>query len=101
MSQQQEIDISGLDKAKLLYLLYFNAKSFAMTANIPAGFAEIFDGRTLEKEAIKRGYIDYFNGRPIKTDLSNDTVNPYLYDRDAGQGMFAKVVFEMRKLPTM
>jgi len=37
-------------------------------------------------------YIDYFQGRAIKTDLSKDMVCPRLYDRDAGQGAFMRAL---------
>jgi len=42
-------------------------------------------------------YIDYFNGRPIKTDLSKDTVDTWLYNRDAGKGKFEAIVEMLRK----
>lgn len=37
-------------------------------------------------------YIDYYNGRVIKADISGDTANPYLYDRDNGTGSFQNAV---------
>ena len=47
---------------------------------------------TCQTEKAVKCHIDYFCGRAIKTDLSKDSVDPYLYDRDAGQGTFQKVV---------
>ena len=41
-------------------------------------------------------YIDYFGGKAIKMDLSGDEVDPRLYDRDAGEGAFARVVATLR-----
>ena len=33
---------------------------------------------------IKRGHIDYYNGIGFKSNISGDTFNTYLYDRDHG-----------------
>ena len=77
------IDISKVNKTDLLKGLWKNQKSAAFFA-LNAVQAPEFDKDKVEK-AVK-GYIDYFYGRAIKADLSKDSVNPYLYDRDAGQG---------------
>jgi len=53
-----------------------------------------FDKAAAEKAVT--GYIDYFCGKAIKTDLSEDKVDPYLYDRDAGAGAFARAVASVR-----
>lgn len=84
-----KIDISGIDKVKLLKGLWENqgvAAFFAMYNRSAPSFDE--QGA---REAVK-SYIDYFNGRCIKTDLSKDLVDPWAYDRDAGAGTFQKVV---------
>lgn len=88
------IDITGLDKVELLRRLHEN--------QIVAGFFTMM-GRPAppfdEKEAVKfieNGYIDYFCGRAIKTDLSADFISPRMYDRDAGTGTFARIVADMR-----
>lgn len=41
-------------------------------------------------EAVK-GYIDYFCDRCIKSNLSGDTADTSLYNRDAGSGAFDKI----------
>ena len=88
------IDISGLDRKDLLKRLWTNMK-------VPAHSMGVFGGANASysdagaSEALK-GYIDYYQGRCIKTDLSKDSVDPYLYDRDAGTGTFAKIVAAMR-----
>ena len=43
-------------------------------------------------------YIDYFQGRCIKADISGDYVDPGLYDRDAGSGAFQKIINELIKI---
>ena len=42
------------------------------------------DAETLRR--IKKGYIDRFNGKVIKADLSGDMFNSTLYNRDNGEG---------------
>lgn len=37
-------------------------------------------------------YFDYVNGRPLKVDLSGDEFDPYLYDRDNGEGVADKAM---------
>ena len=88
------IDIRDLDKVQLLKNLWIRqtpASFFEMSNVKPPQF-----NQKLAYNAVK-SYIDYFQGRCIKTDLSHDYIDPYLYDRDAGKGAFEKVVKEMRK----
>ena len=87
------ISIKGLDKVELLKNIW--------QGQIPAGYfamsgirGPVFNEETA-KEAVKK-HIDYFCGRAIKTNLSGDEIDPYLYDRDAGQGKFAQIVDAMR-----
>ena len=88
-----QIDISGLDKVELLWMLYVNQKI--------QGFCELYGlpprPSDAEARAAVGGMIDYFGGKAIKTDLSGSTVNPFLYDRDAGAGAFARIVEQMRQ----
>ena len=94
------VNIAGLNKAELLAYVWNYAGSFAGMRGNPAGFAEVFGDKASAEEALKNGrnYVDYFNGRPIKVDFSKDTVNPFLFDRDAGQGTFARAVENFRLL---
>lgn len=41
-------------------------------------------------------YFDYLKGRVMKVELAGDDVDPWLYDRDNGQGAFARVIDELR-----
>ena len=92
------VDISGLDKVALLKVLWENSK--------PAAFFSSFDALNANcnpppfneqnaKVAVTKD-IDYFEGRCIKTDLSGNTADPRLYDRDYGSGKFAEIVQRMR-----
>lgn len=80
------IDISEINKVNLLKQLWKNQKS--------AACFRTFNEEDAEK-AVER-YIDYYDGRSIKTDLSKNEVDPYLYDRGAGQGTFKKVVNSLK-----
>jgi hypothetical protein len=83
------VSIIGKDKKKLLRALWEHAK--------PAVFFQMhgLPGPAFEEAAAERelkGYIDYFCGRCIKTDLRGDTANPSAYDNDWGTGSFEKIV---------
>ncbi|MFI7415337.1 hypothetical protein ACIBU0_42555 [Streptomyces sp. NPDC049627] len=91
------IDISGLNKAKVLAALWNNAapppphinpnpRNFAMTA---AEAAELIlrDGPG----------FDYLEDRLLKVNIGDDTFDPWGYDRDNGDGLAARVIGHLRK----
>ena len=81
------IDISHLSKDELLLALANVGKSAGYFGGSPPPLpTEILDKKILEE------YIDYYMGRVIKANLSGDTVDPWGYDRDNGQGAFQRVV---------
>jgi hypothetical protein len=86
-------DISGVDKMVLLKKMWENAtpaRFFSDTlSQAPAWDHDV------AAEAIQ-GYVDYLLGRPIKMDLSGDTVDASCYDRDAGEGTFVRVLQDCR-----
>ncbi len=88
-----KLDISKLNKVELLQKLCENQKAagfFAMSGRpVPTFNTE------QAKKAVTQ-YIDYFSGKAIKTDLSKDTVDTFLYDRDAGEDTFQKIVESMK-----
>ena len=89
-------DISGLDKVELLSQLWQNNKPASFFKTTTLVMPPSFDRKRAEA-AVTEDYIDYFCGRCIKCDLSGDTVNPWGYDRDMGQGSFDRVVSRMRE----
>lgn len=91
-----EIDITGIPKKDLLYALWSGQVVAGFFHGFPQQMHPGFDWVAAEKAASK-GWIDYFAGKAIKADISGDSVSPRLYDRDAGQGAFAKVVSAIRK----
>lgn len=105
-----EVSIKGIDKAALLAALYngsapmgmgvFQARPEAMTieqAREMIGVGDDID-RTIRKDKGPRRelYFDYVLGRPLKIDISGDTLQTGLYDRDNGQGSAARIVEQLR-----
>lgn len=90
------IDIKGLDKAEVLLALYNGSHCQGL------GFLQALDTYTLEdakrdlKESID-GYFDYLHGRVLKVDLSGDSFDSWLYDRDCGEGAAERVINELRR----
>jgi len=85
------IDLKGRDKADVLAKLYNASRPLGM------GFLH-FDPKpmtTKEARTILDGgqtYFDYLKGRVMKVDLSKDTLDPWLYDRDNGQGAAERAI---------
>jgi hypothetical protein len=95
------IDISGLTKASVLAALY-NA-----SAPVGMGFIHYTSGDMSEAEAEKALtteigpfgrplYFDYVRGRALKVDLSKDSFDPWLFDRDNGKGAAARAIEKLR-----
>jgi hypothetical protein len=86
--ETQTIDISKLDKAEVLAALYNNSRQQGM------GFLNVRGREPLTKEQAaellkETTYFDYLAGRVMKFDLSGETLDPRLYDRDNGTGSAA------------
>lgn len=87
------VDIRGINKVALLKALWENAKSDTLFTNYNTP-PPLFDETGATKAVNK--YIDYFDGRYIKTDLSGDVASPHSYDRNWGQGIFQKIVQSLK-----
>jgi len=78
------IDISNMNKVTVLSKLFNNSKAQGM------GFLQSHSTEMTKDEAQEllngNTYFDYVRGRVIKVDLSGDSLDPRLYDRDNGQG---------------
>ena len=77
------IDISGLDKADVLRLLYNHARTQGL------GIIHHTPEDMTSKEAqtiLNNGqtYFDYLHGRVMKVNLDGDELRTALYDRDNG-----------------
>jgi len=86
------VSIVGNDKKKLLEALWTHAKpaTFFTMHGLPGPAFE-----EAEAEKALKGYIDYFCGRCIKTDLRGTTADPSAYDAEWGAGSFAKIVKDL------
>jgi hypothetical protein len=84
------IDVGDMSPAEVLMRL-FNAAGAPRHAASMAWIVYRHDPMSIEQaralvEAHGPGYVDYFDGRIIKTDLGQRPVDTRLYDRDHGEG---------------
>jgi len=85
------IDIKNKDKARVLKALY--------NASKPLGMGALqFDPKPMTAEEAKQildsgqTYFDYLKGRVMKVNLEGDSLDPWLFDRDNGQGAAAAAI---------
>lgn len=93
------INIKGISKGKVLAELYNNSKPLGM------GMLHYDPAIMLEEDAMiiigdahttysNRGnlFFDYLKGRVMKVDITGDEFDPWLYDRDNGEGSAQRVI---------
>ncbi len=86
------INLKDKDKAEVLAKLYNSAKAQGLgLLHYDAKPMTIEEARALLE---KQTYFDYLYGRVMKVDLSGDTLNPFLYDRDNGNGAALRAIEE-------
>jgi len=90
------VDITGMDKARVLCALYDATRPQGMR------FLQYVPGDLSIEEAegiIARGYeyFDYLKGRVLKVDISGNTFNARLYDRDNGYGAAHVAIEQLRQ----
>lgn len=96
------IDVSDLDQYSLIKALWRNMKPASFFNSFTAMAAGLTPPSEPSNDEIDRTfhsgkYIDYLAGRCIKTDFGDTTqVNTRLYNRDAGEGAFEKIVASLR-----
>ena len=79
-----KIDISKKDKAAVFKALYDYAKPKGMGMFMyKPGDISIDVAREIVAETLN---FDYVQGRVMKVDISGDSFDSYLYDRDNGEG---------------
>ena len=90
-----KINIAGVDKYKLLKALWMHSKyaKFFELENAPLPFFP--DKNIVIKYLSENTFIEYFAGKIIKIDLSNDIVDYTFYDRKYGKGAFQKIFNDM------
>lgn len=84
------IDISKHNKAQVLAALYNASKPLGMgfLHSTPAPLGEQEAAELLKRQT----YFDYLKGRVMKVDLLGDALDPFLYDRDNGQGAALRAI---------
>lgn len=94
------INIRNLSKAQILKTLVDHASGIGVNP-IAAGLAIKLPLMTLEAAQTEIDHngltFDYVMGKPIKVDISGDEFDPWLYDRDNGQGMAQRAISELQK----
>ena len=91
-----DVDISGLDRAEVLAALYNAARPQGM------GFLHYkAESMTVEeaREQLAQGdrnSFDYVNGRVLKVDLSEDSFDSWLFNRDNGEGAAELAIQSLR-----
>lgn len=90
------IDITGLDKAEVLAALWQSSKTQGMSflGRTKSNFVDVEEARRLLE--VQQSF-DYLYGHVMKVDLSGDSFDPYLYDRDVGVGAAQDVIDRLRK----
>ena len=92
------MNISGMDKARVLKALYNHSHPQGM------GFLDYNPRPMTDAEAAdlltRQTYFDYVKGRVLKVDLATDTLNPWGYDRDNGQGAAENAILDEFTTPT-
>ena len=90
------IDITGLNKAEVLKALYDNShvQGMGFLQAVPEGVVTVEHCERLLKLDT---YFDYLYGKVIKVDLSRDTFDERLYDRDCGEGAAWGAIQPLRK----
>lgn len=92
----EKINIEGINKAELLAALYNKSKPLGL------GFYHFRNEDMTKEEAQKEInqrknlYFDYLHGRCMKIDISQNAVNPWLFERDNGKGVVKQVVESLR-----
>lgn len=92
---EENIDITGLSKPKVLVALFNSSKQQGL------GFLNSQGAKPLtpeEAEGIlkEQSYFDYLRGRVMKVDLKGDSFDPWLYDRDNGSGAAERAISFIR-----
>jgi hypothetical protein len=90
------ISLVGLDKGAVLAALY--------NASQPQGMGILqFDPKPMTPEEGNKllkstTYFDYLKGRIMKVDLSKEHLDPWLYDRDNGQGAAEAAIGKLKSV---
>jgi hypothetical protein len=90
------IDISMFNTDNLKLTLFYGLINQSLGGTRFATYDATLPQHSEILESIKRGYIDRYNGRVFKSDISEDVFYPRLYNRDNGQGKAESIVKNIR-----
>lgn len=93
------INIKGLNKEAVLKALYDGSHTQGMgfLQAVPPGTVTVEHCQML-LNSTGYPYFDYLYGRVIKVDLSGDSFDERLYDRDCGTGAAKRAVDKVRSM---
>jgi hypothetical protein len=78
-----KVDITDVDRIKLLKVLWEQQPPALFYSMCPEAKIPEWDEEKA-KEVLKHGYIDYFQGRCIKTNLTNNFTDSWDYNESGG-----------------
>jgi hypothetical protein len=99
MASSAPINIAGINKVELLHALWKASKVAPFYASCDAVGLKVPNFDLDKAGKAVHDYIDYFQGRLIKMDLSGDTLDPSGYDRDLGAGAVARAIAAAKLMP--
>lgn len=106
-----DIDVTDLTPAQVLTALYNASHPLGLGILNPTSGTDltVYQAQhVLDQTHAKNGrlqapdrpvYVDYLQGRVIKTRIGGDTVDPRMYDRDNGTGAAARAIAALRSNP--
>lgn len=95
MATTVDISMFNTDALKLT-LFYSLINKSTSNRNIITADADLTQ-HDLALHCIKKGYIDYFNGRVFKSNISGNDFQTGLYNRDNGNGTAERIVKDIRE----
>ena len=92
------VDRTGLTDSQVLCALYNASQPLGLGFLTPGSNTglSVDDCQMILEENSHSRYFDYLQGRVMKIDVSENPLNPRLYDRDNGPGAVERVISELR-----
>jgi len=90
------VDISMFNTDALKLTLFYSLINKSITASNFMYLSADLSEYDATLRSIKKGYIDYFNGRVFKSNISGNIFETGLYNRDNGNGAAERIVQNLR-----
>lgn len=98
------VDITGLDKAKVLKALWDHSKVHGLSVIGTLGLSDkgftIAEAQHCINQRIQGNHrlnFNYVYGHLIKCDITDDEIDPWLYDQSNGEGAVQSAIDKLRK----